>query len=229
MNNLLLAIAPSTAWIIYIYYRDIHDKEPLRLLLKVFLFGAFSIVPAAILENLFEVEDKLNLITTAYSTFFVIAGAEECSKYFFMRWAIYKNKAFNEPFDGIVYCVMISMGFATVENLMYVFNSENPFQTAFLRMLTAVPAHFTFSVIMGYYVGLAKFNPGKRLQFTMFGIGGAMFFHGFYDFCLIQQKNEYLFIGAFISLIVALRLSYLALKKQSVNSKIFMDERKMEI
>ncbi len=230
MNTFIIAIAPSAALMLYTYYRDKHDREPIGLLFKVFLFGMLSVIPAALLEYKLGVENKLDLLITAYMSFLVIAGAEEGSKYFFMRWAAYRNKAFNEPFDGIIYCVMISMGFATIENLMYVFRADNPMQTALLRMVTAVPAHFTFSVIMGYYVGLAKFNRNKSIRYTFMGIGGAMFFHGLYDFCLIQEKYAYIFLGAFISLALALRLSFIALKMQSSNSKIYMEEeRKMEI
>ncbi len=230
MTYLILAIAPAAALILYIYYRDKHDREPLGLLLKVFIYGMLSTIPAVLLEFKFGVEDKNDLMVSAYMAFLVIAGAEEGSKFLLMRWAVYRNKAFNEPFDGIVYCVMISMGFAALENVLYVFKSDNPMQTAILRMITAVPAHFTFAVIMGYYVGLAKFSPTKSLQYNLMGIGGAMFFHGFYDFCLIQQKYPYIFLGAFISLIVAIKLSLKALKMQSENSRAFMEqERNIEI
>ena len=223
MNLLIIALAPAIALIVYVYYRDKHDREPLGLVLRVFIFGMLSTIPAALLEQYFNVEDKNNLIVTAYSTFLIIAGAEEGSKYLFLRWSAYRKIAFNEPFDGIVYSVIISMGFAALENILYVFSSSNPLQTALLRMLTAVPAHFTFAVIMGYYVGLAKYNPVKRTQYTMMGIGGAMFFHGLYDFCLIQNKYPYIVTGALISLIVALYLSFKALKIQSANSKAFME------
>lgn len=223
MNLLIIALAPAIALIVYVYYRDKHDREPLGLVLRVFIFGMLSTIPAALLEQYFNVEDKNNLIVTAYSTFLIIAGAEEGSKYLFLRWSAYRKIAFNEPFDGIVYSVIISMGFAALENILYVFSSSNPLQTALLRMLTAVPAHFTFAVIMGYYVGLAKYNPVKRIQYTMMGIGGAMFFHGLYDFCLIQNKYPYIVTGALISLIVALYLSFKALKIQSANSKAFME------
>jgi RsiW-degrading membrane proteinase PrsW (M82 family) len=222
MIYLILAIAPAIAFVLYTYYRDKQEREPVGLLIKVFFYGALSILPAVYLEVKFGIENT-NLFNTAYTTFLIIAGAEEGCKYLFMRWAAYNKKAFNEPFDGIVYCVMIGMGFAATENVMYVFQSENPMSTALLRMLTAVPAHFTFAVIMGYYIGLAKFNPGKRIMYTLMGVGGAMLFHGLYDFFLIQKEYPYIFLGAFVSLFIALRLSLKALKIQSENSRTFMD------
>lgn len=223
MIYLILAIAPVIAIILYVYYRDKHDREPVGLLIKVFFFGVISVIPAAFIEVKLGVDDNNNLIKAAYTTFLVIAGAEEGCKYLFMRWAAYNKKAFNEPFDGIVYCVMISMGFAAIENVMYVFRSDNPMGTALIRMLTAVPAHFTFGVIMGYYVGLAKFNPARRVYYTIMGIGGAMFFHGLYDFFLIQQEYPSIFFGAFVSLFIAIRLSIKALRIQSENSRTFID------
>jgi len=223
MLYLTLALAPAVAFILYIYYRDKHDREPLFALLRAFFFGAICVVPAALLEIKFEVKSGNSLLSTALSTFIVIAGAEEGCKYLFMRWAAYNKKAFNEPFDGIVYCVMVGMGFAALENVLYVFQANDPFQTAIMRMLTAVPAHFTFAVIMGYYVGLAKFNPEKSTQYTVLGIGGAMFFHGFYDFFLMQEIIPFIALGAFVSLIIALRLSFKAMRMQSANSKAFID------
>ena len=86
MNLLIIALAPAIALIVYVYYRDKHNREPLGLVLRVFIFGMLSTIPAALLEQYFNVEDKNNLIVTAYSTFLIIAGAEEGSKYLFLRW-----------------------------------------------------------------------------------------------------------------------------------------------
>jgi RsiW-degrading membrane proteinase PrsW (M82 family) len=229
MIYLSLALAPVFALVLYIYYRDKHDREPLGMLLRSFIAGIISIIPAAIIEYKFGIEDKNSLMTTAYATFLVIAGAEEVSKYVFMRRIAYHHKAFNEPFDGIVYCVMVSMGFAAAENVMYVFQSEDPMNTAIMRMFTAVPAHFTFAVIMGYYIGLAKYNPIRGLEYTLKGIFGAMFFHGLYDFCLIQQVFPFIAAGAVVSLLLAIRLSYKAMRMQSENSKNFMENEQPNI
>jgi RsiW-degrading membrane proteinase PrsW (M82 family) len=72
---------------------------------------------------------------------------------------LYNNKNFNEPFDGIVYAVIVSMGFATIENIIYVF--QYGFATGILRLFTAVPAHAAFGILMGYFLGKAKFTHGK--------------------------------------------------------------------
>lgn len=223
MLYVFLAVAPAIAIILYIYYRDKQEKEPVLLLIRAFFFGLLSIIPAAYLEMKF-VSQSSHVLAVFYSTFFVIAGAEEGCKYLFMYWAAYRKKAFNEPFDGIVYCVMVGMGFAAGENIMYVLRSDNPMNTAIMRMLTAVPAHATFAVIMGYYTGLAKFSQTKSWQYTVMAIGGAVLFHGFYDFCLMQQEMSYIALGAFVSLVVAIRLSWKALRRQSETSREFMEQ-----
>ena len=157
--TLSLAIAPIFAIILFVYYRDKFEKEPIHLLIKCFLFGVLSIIPAIIIEIIpgFSDYDVANniAITVIYAFCFVGLG-EEFSKFFFIRIYIYRKKDFNEPFDGIIYAVMVSMGFATAENIFYVINGG--LSTGFVRMFTAVPAHAAFAIIMGYYVGLAKFR-----------------------------------------------------------------------
>ena len=130
---------------------------------------------------------------------------------------MYTHKAFDEPYDGITYSVMVSMGFATLENILYV--AEGGMSTAIMRMFLAVPAHAAFAVIMGYYVGLAKFNPSKRNIYLIFGVIGASALHGAYDFALMQQSIPYLqFIGAVVSLLIGVRLSFNAIKLHQQNS-----------
>src|SRR6187401_115252 len=146
-----MALAPGVAIMMYIYLKDKHEREPLSLLLISFIYGLFATlvtlsisVPVNFLVHLREDD----LVDKVYDAFFKVALVEEFSKFIFVRFILYPNKNFNEPFDGIVYAVMVSMGFATLENVVYVFNYG--FETALLRMFTAVPAHATFGVLMGY-------------------------------------------------------------------------------
>jgi ribosomal protein S18 acetylase RimI-like enzyme len=111
------------------------------------------------------------------------------------------------------------MGFATLENLLYVSKYAGlgqGYQIAFLRMFTAVPAHATFGVLMGYYVGKAKFEAVNRNRLLLTGLFWAVLFHGAYDYCLFLQglpaikeyiSDGFLFAGALISFIIAIRLS----------------------
>ena len=216
---LALAIAPAVAIMLYIYWKDKHEKEPLFLLVKCFIGGVFSILPAIALEML---GGRLGLgisqssAGTMLYAFGVVGFSEEICKYFVVRKLAYRHPAFNEPFDGIVYCVMASMGFAALENVLYVF--EGGIATAVMRTFTAVPAHATFACIMGFFMGKAKFSGSNEFLFNTIGLIGAILFHGAYDYFLFENNIPGIYSGAFASLIVALLLSRRAIKIHQENS-----------
>lgn len=222
MNLLLLAVAPVFTIIIYIYFQDKYEKEPKGLLLLGFALGA--ILSIIIVTLLYLFTDKLIPLTDEYSiwqqivqAFFVVALAEEFSKYIIVKYFAQPRKAFNEPYDGIIYAVMVSMGFACTENIMYVL--QGGYTTAFLRAFTAVPAHATFGILMGYYMGKAKFS-NNRFALNMAGLFLAVLFHGAYDFFLFIGFIPGISIGAFVSLIIAVILSRKAIKRHQ-NSSYF--------
>jgi RsiW-degrading membrane proteinase PrsW (M82 family)/ribosomal protein S18 acetylase RimI-like enzyme len=219
MQLLALAIAPGLAICLFIFHRDAYNREPKRNLLFSFFLGACSIITAIIIEGLFKNIPSKTISGTAVSAFLVVALTEELGKFIVLRYYAYTRKSFDEPLDGIVYGVMISMGFATLENLLYVSKYAGlgqGYQIAFLRMFTAVPAHATFGVLMGYYVGRAKFDAVNRNRLLLTGLFWAVLFHGAYDYCLFLQglpaikeyiSDGFLFAGALISFIIAIRLS----------------------
>jgi len=145
----------------------------------------------------------------------VVGLTEEFSKYIFVRFFAQPKKAFNEPFDGIMYAVMVSMGFAATENVFYVL--ESGYVTGILRAFTAVPAHATFGILMGYFMGKAKFSK-NRIVLNLLGLLLAVTFHGFYDFFLFIDFIPGIWIGAFLSLILGIILSHKAIKKHQENS-----------
>ena len=220
MNLLLLAIAPVLAILIYIYVQDKHEKEPRRLLISSFLFGAIiSIIIVFVLYfftgRLIPVTDQFSVGQQFIQAFVVVALAEEFSKYVIVKYYAQPKKAFNEPYDGIIYAVMVSMGFACTENIMYVL--DGGYQTGILRAFTAVPAHATFGVLMGFYMGKAKFSK-NRLRLNLMGLLLATIFHGAYDFFLFINFIPGISIGAFISLIIGIVLSKKAIKAHQDNS-----------
>jgi RsiW-degrading membrane proteinase PrsW (M82 family) len=220
MNLLLTAIAPVFIIIIYIYVKDKYEKEPKRLLLLSFISGAIvSVLITTLLYTAFDVflplKNNYSIQQQFIKAFFVVALTEEFSKYIIVRYVSQPRKAFNEPFDGIIYAVMVSMGFAATENLMYVL--QGGMEVAILRAFTAVPAHATFAIIMGYFMGKAKFSNNKViLNFT--GLFLAIMFHGTYDFFLFIDFIQGVWIGAFISLFVGLYLSRKAIQKHQDKS-----------
>ncbi|WP_458626821.1 PrsW family intramembrane metalloprotease [Winogradskyella sp. PC D3.3] len=220
MNLLLLAIAPVFAILLYIYVQDKHEKEPRNLLIYSFLFGAIvSIIIVFVLYfftgHLIPITDHFSIFQQFIQAFIVVALAEEFSKYVIVKYYAQPQKAFNEPYDGIIYAVMVSMGFACTENIMYVLNGG--YEIAVLRAFTAVPAHATFGVLMGYFMGKAKFSK-NRILLNLTGLLLAILFHGAYDFFLFINFIPGISIGAFISLIVGIILSKKAINAHQKNS-----------
>ncbi|BAO77007.1 PrsW family intramembrane metalloprotease [Winogradskyella sp. PG-2] len=220
MNLLLMAIAPIMVIIVYIYFQDKYEKEPIGLLLTSFLFGAIvSIIIVTILYlftgRFIPITNEFNIWQQFIQAFIVVALAEEFSKYIIVKYFNQPKKAFNEPYDGIIYAVMVSMGFACTENIMYVM--EGGYGTAILRAFTAVPAHATFGILMGYFMGKAKFSK-NRFKLNMAGLFLAVLFHGAYDFFLFIRFIPGISIGAFISLAIAIYLSRKAIKKHQEDS-----------
>lgn len=210
LTLLSLAVLPGLAISYYIWWRDKHEPEPHNYLIACFLFGILSVFPAILLET-FGMKVGFNIGKDSLNTFIfavvVVGFSEELSKFLFLRYYIFPKKEFCEPMDGIVYSVMVSMGFATFENVMYVYSQktvELSYNVAILRMLTAVPAHASFAVIMGYFVGKAKFTAEKRTSLLVTGLLSATIVHGLYDFFLMQQMTEALAIFTLIILIAAI-------------------------
>lgn len=206
-----MAVAPGLAIAIFIYWKDKYDREPRKLMIFSFILGMVAIAPAVLLEDIGTswIPVVGETLRTFIFTFVVVGGSEEFCKFFMLRIYPYRKREFNEPFDGITYAVMVSMGFATLENIMYVM--QYGMGNALLRMFTAVPAHAAFGVIMGYYVGLAKFkNNSVILQFQ--GLLFAVILHGAYDFCLMANNIPLIAGGAIVSLLLGIRYSLKAIR-----------------
>ena len=182
---ILAAVAPVVFLMHFIYIRDKYERDPFISVFMVYVAGFITVIPAAFAESLFTWVDKLGLIGLAISAWGVIAISEETVKYLALRYLAVPLRGFNEVYDGILYGVAVSLGFATVENALYIFISgEQAILVAVLRGLLAVPGHALWGVMMGYYVGKAKFEPDRRRQHALVRRGWlmAVFWHGLYDF-----------------------------------------------
>ena len=213
------AVVPVFIIILYIYVRDKYEKEPKRLLLGHFILGAVvSIVITTVIYFItgrwFPLYEN-TLLNQFIKAFFIVALTEEFSKYVIVRYIAQPHKAFNEPFDGIMYAVMVSMGFAATENIMYVLNGG--YGVALIRAFTAIPAHATFAILMGYFMGKAKFS-SRRWQLNLLGLSLAVLFHGAYDFFLFIDFVPGIWIGAFVSLVVGIVLSLNAISRHQKRS-----------
>jgi RsiW-degrading membrane proteinase PrsW (M82 family) len=189
MSLLTIAIAPVILILIYLNYRDKYEKEPKKLLIKAVVWGAVIVVPIYFIEiflgDLFH--SNSNIRQGFYDAFVVASLTEELFKYLVFRLLIWKNKNFNEFFDGIIYAVYISMGFALIENILYVFGGGHG--VGILRALTAVPGHALFGIAMGYYFGLARFFEKKSAYYLKMALIVPIILHGIYDFILMSQSG----------------------------------------
>ena len=192
----VLAVIPAVILMIYIYAKDKVEKEPIGMLVGLFFLGALTIFGAAggeyaIQEALVQVLDEKSVAFNFVFYFFGVALCEEGMKFLVLRTRTWKSPNFNYTFDAIVYAVVISLGFATFENIMYVVDSMT-YELAFWRGILSVPGHAIDAVFMGVFYGKAKYfasigdMSGKSRNMALaFFVPLAT--HGFYDFCLSLQ------------------------------------------
>ena len=196
-----IAILPVVFLLIYIYRKDRFQKEPLSLLLLALGMGMLSVLPIAFVERFLSNLNPYEGVNGALYTAFVVAGCvEEGFKLLFLYWLIWRNRHFDEYFDGIVYAVFVSLGFALVENIMYVFTGG--FGTGIMRALLSVPAHFLFAVVMGYFFALAKFYKNRTWNMLMAFLV-PMLLHGTFDALLmVAEVSEALQGTCFVAFII---------------------------
>ena len=183
------AVAPVLICIFYIYIRDKYEKEPVKLLAAGVFCGILITAPIVkaeeLMTGLLPVTGKY--MEAFFLSFAVAALVEETFKFvclFFLTW---KNDNLNERFDGIVYAVFISLGFAGIENIMYVMSPAlGGMETAAARAVFSVPGHGLFGVMMGYYFAMAKLERHKRRKMLALAYTVPFLMHGFYNFILMS-------------------------------------------
>jgi len=218
-----LAVAPGIAVCLFIYSLNKYDRRAIRYLVVAFILGMLATLPALLVQTLAtdvrEDPFRHSIWSYLWYAFVIVALSEEGSKYLVLRIYAYPKAAFKEPFDGVVFAVMISMGFATVENIEYVWKFG--LETGVSRAFLAIPAHAAFAVLMGYPVGNAKFRKGRSWWLMGQGLLVAVLFHGSFDFFLFLQQSRQaaqyfstgvLSFGAFASFYIAVRLAMRALR-----------------
>jgi RsiW-degrading membrane proteinase PrsW (M82 family) len=146
--TIISAVLPVVILLFFIYRKDKLQPEPMGKLIWTFFVGCLSVVPASMMELLLSIFTPSDSVAGGLFTGYVVAGfSEELCKLLLLLWVIWKSHHFDEYFDGIVYAVFLSLGFACVENIMYVVSNDDPMMVATTRGLLAVPAHFLFAVI----------------------------------------------------------------------------------
>lgn len=203
--TLLASVIPGLLICYFIVRLDKHEKEPIPLVAICFGLGIAIFYAARIGEGFMddlitpfvernELDPNIHFGVLFYSAFIRTALVEELLKLIILLAIPFNHKQFNEPMDGIVYAVMIGMGFAIVENIIYCMPTD--LTLAIVRDFTAVPSHAVFGVILGYYVGLAKFDRANLIKYISIGFFMAVAVHGLYDFFLFQRYDDWLMILA---------------------------------
>ena len=225
---LIAALLPAVVLMAFIYKKDRVDKEPMGLLLSLALLGAVAGLPAALLETVgenivsrFADPDYEPVRFAALNCFLVVALAEEGCKFLMMRFKTWRNPEFNCTFDGIVYAVFVSLGFAALENVKYAFTYGPSVLGS--RAIFSIPGHATFAVFMGLYYSRAKREEcyGRFSQcrsYMNMSMLVPVLLHGFYDFCLLSGL-ESLSVLFFVFVIFLDIRSLITIKRESLNDQ----------
>jgi RsiW-degrading membrane proteinase PrsW (M82 family) len=209
-----LATAPAMFWLWYFYRRDRYEPEPKLLIIRTFLLGMLITIPVAFIEGILPISDLVLAV-------FAAPIIEELAKYFVVRRTVYRSAEFDEPMDGVVYAAAAALGFATLENIVYVTTAylTSPLEDVVviyaLRALLSVPGHALFSSMWGYALGRAKFDPNRGPFFILGGLVLAIAMHGVFNFFLYSSPLLALGVFALILLVwwVVLRLMEDALRR----------------
>jgi len=217
---LLAALLPALFLMRYIYRKDTIEKEPKGMLTGLVFLGVAAAVVAVIFETLggnvltrFLAQDSQTY--TIVMAFLVVAVVEEGAKFLFLLWRTWRDPNFNYSFDGIVYAVFVSLGFAAFENISYVVGYG--LTTAVARAVLAIPAHMGFAVFMGYFYARAKRchdqgNVWGRRRNLWAAFLVAVLLHGFYDACALL--GTVLSLLLFVAFVVAMYIIVIRLVKK---------------
>jgi len=192
----IVAAAPSLALLTYFYLRDKYEREPIGHLVAAYLLGMFALLAAQGMNTMVADWISPGWLHTGgepariFDAFVLTGIVEELSKWVMLVAAVYAWREFDEPMDGLVYGVAIALGFATLENFLFL--SSRGLAIAWQRAIFAVPAHALFGGCMGFYVGRAKFAPVDGAHPHRFWLSltlsfvAPVGFHGSYNFALLH-------------------------------------------
>ncbi len=259
---LFIAVIPVFIMLLYIYFTDKVDREPLWLILLLLFLGGLSVISALIVEILggavisliFDVGlgellpgMDFSVIVAFLECFFVVAIAEELGKFVMVLIPTWKNKHYNYRFDGVVYCVSAGLGFALIENILYIL-PEPAFATiqgglglmlqtevwekigagfgvGIMRAMTSIPGHTMFGIFMGVFYGYAKYyasqkKKGKTFVCFLLALIVPIILHGLYDYFL--TVGSILTILSFLEFIVlAYILAFVITRVEAKHDKAF--------
>ena len=233
--TIALASIPSIFLLHYVYLHDKTEKEPKGLLIRLFIGGCLSVIPILIMEN-FITRTLLNnmkydaIVYNFVDAFICAAFSEELWKFTITKLLAWKKPSFNSFYDGMIYCVFTSMGFATIENIFYAFSyGVNVLK---YRSFLAIPGHFSFAIVMGLFMSRAKQIETERKEglsqksyrkYLFISLFSAIFFHGLYDFCLMNGSGFMMLLFALFTAFF-FRLAFNLVRSISRSDRYFVEE-----
>ena len=210
MTTLLITIVPSLIILSFFFFSD-KFKEPKQTIAIVFFLGILICLPAGIINDfMYETfNDGSDFSERLSSSFLSAAWSEELLKFIILYFIVLRRNEFNEPMDGIVYGVAVSLGFATFENYDYVFYwaeewGIDPYQMAVWRSYSAVPMHGLMGCIMGFYFGMYAFTANKKYLVLCLFI--PFIIHGFYNF--LPHPSHFMVLGIVVIYSIALHSQF---------------------
>ncbi|NTW70797.1 MAG: PrsW family intramembrane metalloprotease [Eubacteriaceae bacterium] len=191
---LIGALAPVIALILLFYFIDRRDKEPAANLAIAFFSGVAIVLPVLIVETIltYFAGGRSTLAGAAFSAFIIAGLTEEYFKRMVLVKRFYHSPYFDEKLDGIIYAVFIALGFAAVENIMYLYNFSHIQNIGIYRGLLSVPAHMMFGVTMGYYISMSKYcsDPVKCKGYFRKSLYIPVILHGTFNFLIMSGRTE---------------------------------------
>ncbi len=229
LSVIALAVLPALILVYYVYQQDSLQREPSKNLVKAFFYGGASVFASLLISvpfmHLGLFPQEIHSATDAFrSAFFGAAIPEESAKLFLLWLFLRKCQDFDERMDGIVYAVCVGMGFAAFENLEYLIGAGSQWVTVGIsRSLTAIPGHFGFAVVMGYFFSLNHFDryraPGAGIKMWLYPV----LLHGAYDWIAMSQEVAPELGGAIALAILLLCFGMLKWARKHIKSHLTVD------
>ena len=229
LNVIALALLPAIILLYYTYQQDKLQREPVKMIVKGFFWGCLSVFCSLFISlpsmriGLFP--EEIHSFWDAFRTsFFGAAIPEETAKLLCLFLFLRKNPYFDERMDGIVYAVCVGMGFAAFENIEYLVAAGTDWVTTGIgRSLTAIPGHFGFAVLMGYYFSLWRFDgyraPGAGLKMWLYPVLA----HGIYDTVAMMAQVTPQLSGAITIAILLFCFQLIKWARQSMKKHVIAD------
>ncbi len=226
---IFVGILPAALLVGFIYWKDKYQREPWKWISKAVKYGMLAAIAATLIEFLLPRVENTGLTACTYNAFIVAAIPEEAMKLLFFWRIVRKNPFFDEHMDGIVYACCVSMGFAGLENILYMLgNIDSLASVALIRSFLSVPGHFFFNVFMGYYYSLAVFgNPSYKMRNLLLAFFAPVLLHGTFDFLLMSMPLSPEWSVLCFILLLLLCCYYWKYGRRRIHASLEMDRQRI--